>query len=203
MTSPTGLLEGPLDEQVRAGRCPDWHYPGSAGCDRCHPGTAGFALGWRAEPSTGRSTTRAGRAGQLGALAQAGYLEAVPAGVQPWPPLRDAAAPVVGVPALCWTPTAPCATSPAGRPTRSSTCASRPPWPTGLCAAPTQGGSGPEQPPHRLPGAPLRSVLLNRMSRRDEHAMPPSGQPRRRRRWRGPHPPVDRGHGFLPVMLGA
>ncbi|MEZ4474367.1 MAG: PQQ-dependent sugar dehydrogenase [bacterium] len=135
------LLEGPLDEQVRGpAGAQTWHYPGSAECDRCHTPAAGFALGWRAGQLDREVDYPTGRAGQLGALAQAGYLEAVPAGVQPWPPLRDAAAPVVERSralldancAMCHQPGGP---ANAQLDLRFETALAD----TGLCAAPTQG----------------------------------------------------------------
>ncbi|HEU4617919.1 MAG TPA: PQQ-dependent sugar dehydrogenase [Gammaproteobacteria bacterium] len=173
------LVEGGKTADIGGGAT--WIFPSEDDCLVCHTAAAGFVLGVEAAqlnhdftyPSTGRT------ANQLETLDAVGLFDAPlgPASAQPkLPDPFDAAAPLGDRAraylhsncAGCHRPQGPTGVA---LDLRYSTALAE----TGACDAPPQAGDLGLGADARLvaPGAPDRSVLLARMSRRDANGMPP------------------------------
>jgi uncharacterized repeat protein (TIGR03806 family) len=154
-----------------------WSYPSRGQCDACHTPASGQTLGLTVAQLNGAFPYPRGAANQLTALSEAGYLDLdVPAGALPaYPDPADADAPVgerarAYLEANCAMCHRPGGHANARIDLRAATAIAE----TGLCdTEPDQGDLG--IPGARLvaPGAPARSVLLERVARRGEDQMPP------------------------------
>ena len=168
------LLEGALDEEVEGLA---WHYPSRVECDQCHTAAAGHVLGWRARQLAGRFEHDGVEYDQLSALEARGYVQAVAEDPPAFPRLSD---PEAGRQArarayldvncaMCHRPGGPANARidlRARAELRDAHVCDQPP---------EQGGLGLDDPRIIAPGEPARSVLLDRMRRRDAEGMPPLG----------------------------
>lgn len=171
------LLDGALTERVETADGPlDWTYPSRADCDACHTPAMGHALGPRTRQLDRQVDYGDGPTDQLAALAAAGWLDVatLPADRPAHPRLTDASAPVEArarayLEANC----AHCHAPGAGINVDLDLRAATPLAATGLCAAPAD-PLGLADARRLAPGAPARSVLLQRMLHRgDALQMPP------------------------------
>ena len=159
-----------------------WTYPSEGQCMRCHTAAAGFSLGLKtsqlnrelgAAPGTG--------ANQLTTLADQGLL-AAPLGSAPdlLPRLADPAEPAAPLPerarAYLDTNCSPCHRPGGPTPVAMDLRAETPLAQTGVCNVVPAGGSlGISDARLVAPGSAARSVLFQRMTRRDSFQMPPLG----------------------------
>ena len=173
------LLDGALDEQIRAPRGQQlWRYPSRVECDRCHTEAAGYTLGWRTRQLNGEFRTDEVRYSQLAALAEAGYLN-LPAPVDALPahPRLDDDADLsararAALAVNCASCHRPGTLANAQLDLRAQTAMAD----THACdVAPGQGTLGIADARLIAPGDRDRSVLYQRMIRRDDEAMPPVG----------------------------
>jgi uncharacterized repeat protein (TIGR03806 family) len=155
---------------------PAWTIPSRAQCMQCHTAAAGFSLGLEAAqlqhdlryPSTGRT------AEQLATWVGVGLTDGSAPEVPALPAYDDSSAPVADRAraylhvncANCHQPDGP------GRGDLDLRFGT-PLGQTGLCAAPRDGDLGIADARLVAAGAPERSVLLERMARRDVYGMPP------------------------------
>jgi uncharacterized repeat protein (TIGR03806 family) len=175
------LLDAALDEPLDPSLHPEgperWLYPSRAQCDTCHTPAAGFVLGFTTAQLNGPLDYPAGRANQLSALAAAGYvaLPAAPDALPRAPAPDDESAPLEArVRAALDMNCSHCHRADANGPTRLDLRAEVPLSETGACDVPPgRGDLGIAGARLIAPGAPERSVLLARMSRRDADGMPP------------------------------
>ncbi len=175
------LVRGGAERDV--GIAAPWIFPSEAQCLECHTTAAGRSLGLEIAqlngthvyPSTGRT------ANQLATLSHVGMLTppiADPATQAAFPDPYDTAAPLAVRAraylhtncAFCHRPSGP---TPSTMDLRYGTALAA----TNACNAPPQSGDLGLGAEARLivPGDAARSILVNRMNRRDEHAMPPIG----------------------------
>ena len=159
-----------------------WTYPSEGQCMRCHTATAGFSLGLKtsqlnrelgAVPGTG--------ANQLTTLADQGLL-AAPLGSAPnlLPRLADPAEPSAPLPerarAYLDTNCSPCHRPGGPTPVAMDLRSETPLAQAGICNVLPAGGSlGISDARLVAPGSAARSVLRQRMTRRDSFQMPPLG----------------------------
>ncbi len=174
------LLEGglnepqqtPLGEQV-------WRYPSRVECDQCHTEAAGYTLGWRTPQVNGTFSVRGRRYDQLTALAEAGYIALPgPAAELPvHPGLDDPATPLEGrVRALLDVNCASCHRPGTLANAQLDLRAGTPLAESRTCdVAPGQTALGIADARLIAPGDPARSVLYQRMIRRDDDGMPAVG----------------------------
>ena len=171
------LVVGGLDERVDD---LDWRYPSEVECDQCHTDAAGFTLGWRARQLAGLFERDGVVYEQLAALQARGYVEGVPEAPPAFPRLDDEEAPVPDRARAYLDVNCANCHRPEG-PTNSSIDlrARRPLADAGVCdVEPELGALGLLDARVIAPGAPARSVLLQRMARRGPAQMPPLGTAR-------------------------
>lgn len=158
-----------------------WIFPSESDCMRCHPAAAGRTLGLETAqlnrsttyPSTGRAANQLDTYDAIGLLtpglpAPAAQLAALPDPFDPQAPLTDRAKTYLHTNcAQCHRPGGP---TPSTMDLRYGT----PPAQMAVCDAPVQGTPlGIVNPRLIAAGAPDRSILLQRMQRRDADGMPP------------------------------
>jgi uncharacterized repeat protein (TIGR03806 family) len=160
----------------------EWRFPGSAECSRCHTSAAGFSLGLEVAQLNGElHYPRTGRtANQLSSLAEIGMFAAPIGEPDTLARLVDPADPGAALDARvraylhtncahCHRPGGP---APGSMDLRASVGFAA----MGVCGViPQAGDLGIADALLMAPGEPSRSVLLQRMERRDEEAMPPLG----------------------------
>ncbi len=177
------LLDGPARTAYRAADGPhDWIHPSRVECNQCHTAAAGEALGWRTRQLAGVFELDGVRYDQLPALVEAGVLEAAPgqpaAHPRPVDGALDGAALEAAARATLDVNCAPCHQPGGGANAGLDLRAQVPLVDTGLCAAPGQGDLGIDDARLIAPGDRGRSVVLQRMLRRDGQGMPPLGSAR-------------------------
>lgn len=157
-----------------------WMIPSRTDCDRCHTAAAGHTLGWSARQLSGRFSFEDGSYDQLASLKAAGYLDmaddvVAPAHPRPGAPASAEARARAYLHVNC----APCH-QPGGGANSSMDLRSFTPLSNArLCGEqPQQGHLNLENGRLLDPGHPERSVLLERMNRRDEAGMPSLGSTR-------------------------
>ncbi len=157
-----------------------WTYPSEGQCMRCHTAAAGFSLGLKT-PQLNRELGAAPSTNQLTALAEQGLLSApLPAAPNLLPRLPDPADPSATISdrarayldtncSQCHRPGGP---TPSGMDLRFETPLAQ----AGFCdVAPGSGDLGISNSRLVAPGSASRSVLSQRMNRRDSFQMPPLG----------------------------
>jgi len=177
------LLEGPARTPYRAADGEhDWIHPSRVQCDQCHTAAAGEALGWRTRQLAGVFTLDGVAYDQLAALEAAGVLErapeAQPAHPRPADGGRDGPALEADARAILDVNCATCHRPGGGANAGLDLRAHVPLAETGLCDAPGQGDLGIADARLIAPGDRARSVVWQRMVRRDGEGMPPLGSDR-------------------------
>ncbi|MBX2800343.1 MAG: PQQ-dependent sugar dehydrogenase [Myxococcales bacterium] len=160
-------------ELIDVGSSP-WEIPTPADCLACHTDAANHALGLESRqlaidityPSTNRRAPQLDTLAHIGVVADPGAPEAFPA--------RDGTASAEELARTylhvnCSSCHRPGVAGRAELDLRVSTGLAE----TGLCDAPVLGGLGNDKALVITPGDPAASVLVDRMSRRDAHGMPP------------------------------
>ena len=172
------LLDGGLDEprQTPLGE-QVWRYPSRVECDQCHTEAAGHTLGWRARQVNGTFTHDGRPYDQLPALAEAGYLALPPEIEAAHPAPDDGSVPLARrVRALLDVNCASCHRPGTLANAQLDLRADLPLAETRTCnVVPGQGGLGIADARLIAPGDPARSVLYQRMIRRDDDGMPAVG----------------------------
>jgi uncharacterized repeat protein (TIGR03806 family) len=175
------LLQGRREVSVTIdGSMQEWSIPSSTDCHRCHTEAAGYTLGFSTRQLNGVFEFGGRPADQLKALADAGYLVLPDGAAPPAHPRMDALTESVEsrVRARLHVDCSSCHQPEGLANARLDLRVQTPLSATGLCRPPEQGNLGIVNSLIVAPGAPDRSILLNRLSRRDGEGMPPLGSNR-------------------------
>ncbi len=174
------LVDGHLEEEVAG---PDggqrWVYPSRSECDNCHTREAGGSLGLTVRQLNGDFDYDGVVFNQLAALHGAGYIDLPesPEALPRFPRIDDENASFEELARALLEANCASCHRPHGVATASIDLrATTPLADTGLCdVPPSQGDLGIANPRLLAPGSAERSVLLQRMLRRNGDAMPPLG----------------------------